>query len=207
MHWPDSVVPIEETMRAFDSLVQSGKVRYIGTSNDTARGTMKSLMVSKYEKLARFESIQNNFSLLNRRDLTEIGALCREEKISLLPYSPLAGGVLSGKYNQDINANGRFSDYVKSTNKRQRLMAARFMNDRTLASTQEYVKIAHDAGLHPVTMAIAWSKQFDFVASTIIGATTPEQLDASIAAMNVTLSSETLQKLDEVHAKILYPMG
>jgi aryl-alcohol dehydrogenase-like predicted oxidoreductase len=207
MHWPDSVVPIEETMRAFDALVQSGKVRYIGTSNDTARGTMKSLMVSKYEKLARFESIQNNFSLLNRRDLTEIGALCREEKISLLPYSPLAGGVLSGKYNQDINANGRFSDYVKSTNKRQRLMAARFMNDRTLASTQEYVKIAHDAGLHPVTMAIAWSKQFDFVASTIIGATTPEQLDASIAAMNVTLSSETLQKLDEVHAKILYPMG
>jgi aryl-alcohol dehydrogenase-like predicted oxidoreductase len=207
MHWPDSVVPIEETMRAFDALVQSGKVRYIGTSNDTARGTMKSLMVSKYEKLARFESIQNNFSLLNRRDLTEIGALCREEKISLLPYSPLAGGVLSGKYNQDINANGRFSDYVKSTNKRQRLMAARFMNDRTLASTQEYVKIAHDAGLHPVTMAIAWSKQFDFVASTIIGATTPEQLDASIAAMNVTLNSETLQKLDEVHAKILYPMG
>jgi aryl-alcohol dehydrogenase-like predicted oxidoreductase len=207
MHWPDTVVPIEESMRAFDALVQSGKVRYIGTSNDTARGTMKSLMVSKYEKLARFESIQNNFSLLNRRDLTEIGALCREEKISLLPYSPLAGGVLSGKYNQDINANGRFSDYVKSTNKRQRLMAARFMNDRTLASTQEYVKIAHDAGLHPVTMAIAWSKQFDFVASTIIGATTPEQLDTSLGAMDVTLSSEILKALDGVHAKILYPMG
>jgi len=207
MHWPDTVVPIEESMRAFDALVQSGKVRYIGTSNDTARGTMKSLMVSKYEKLARFESIQNNFSLLNRRDLTEIGALCREEKISLLPYSPLGGGVLSGKYNQDINAQGRFSDYVKSSNKRQRLMAARFMNDKTLASTQEYIRIAHEAGLNPVTMAIAWSKQFDFVASTIIGATTPEQLDDSLAAMNVTLNSEILQKLDEVHAKILYPMG
>jgi aryl-alcohol dehydrogenase-like predicted oxidoreductase len=207
MHWPDTIVPIEESMRAFDVLVQSGKVRYIGTSNDTARGTMKSLMVSKYEKLARFESIQNNFSLLNRRDLTEIGALCREEKISLLPYSPLGGGVLSGKYNQDINTGGRFSDYVKSTNKRQRLMAARFMNDRTLASTQEYIRIAHEAGLNPVTMAIAWSKQFDFVASTIIGATIPEQLDASLAAMNVTLDRETLQKLDEVHAKILYPMG
>ena len=207
MHWPDTVVPIEESMRAFDSLVQSGKVRYIGTSNDTARGTMKSLMVSKYEKLARFESIQNNFSLLNSRDLTEIGALCREEKVSLLPYSPLGGGVLSGKYNQDINAQGRFSDYVKSSNKRQRLMAARFMNDKTLASTQEYIRIAHEAGLNPVTMAIAWSKQFDFVASTIIGATTPEQLDASLAAMNVTLDRETLQKLDEVHAKILYPMG
>ncbi|MGZ5208854.1 MAG: aldo/keto reductase [Sulfuricurvum sp.] len=207
MHWPDTIVPIEESLRAFDALVQSGKVRYIGTSNDTARGTMKSLMVSKYEKLARFESIQNNFSLLNRRDLTEIGALCREEKISLLPYSPLGGGVLSGKYNQSIVAQGRFSDYVNSTNQRQRLMAARFLNDRTLASTQEYLRIAHEAGMDIVTMAIAWSKQFDFVASTIIGATTPQQLDASLAAMNVTLSPEINHALDAVHAKILYPMG
>ncbi|MGZ8547729.1 MAG: aldo/keto reductase [Sulfuricurvum sp.] len=207
MHWPDTIVPIEESLRAFDALVQSGKVRYIGTSNDTARGTMKSLMASKYEKLARFESIQNNFSLLNRRDLTEIGALCREEKISLLPYSPLGGGVLSGKYNQSIVAQGRFSDYVNSTNQRQRLMAARFLNDRTLASTQEYLRIAHEAGMDIVTMAIAWSKQFDFVASTIIGATTPQQLDASLAAMNVTLSPEINHALDAVHAKILYPMG
>jgi aryl-alcohol dehydrogenase-like predicted oxidoreductase len=207
MHWPDSIVPIEETMRVMDTLVQSGKVRYIGTSNDTARGTMKSLMVSKYEKLARFESIQNNFSLLNRRDLTEIGALCREEKISLLPYSPLGGGVLSGKYNQARCSQGRFSDYVNSTNKRQRLMAARFLNDKTLASTQEYLRIAAVHGLDPVTMAIAWSKQFDFVASTIIGATTPEQLDASLAAMDVTLNAEILKDLDAVHAKILYPMG
>lgn len=207
MHWPDTVVPIEESMRAFDALVQSGKVRYIGTSNDTARGTMKSLMVSKYEKLARFESIQNNFSLLNRRDLTEISHLCREEKISLLPYSPLAGGVLSGKYNQDPNTQGRFSDYLKSPNQRQRVMAARFMNDKTLASTQEYLRIAHEAGLNPVTMAIAWSKQFDFVASTIIGATSAQQLDATLGAMELILPDELLQKLDAVHAKILYPMG
>lgn len=207
MHWPDTIVPIEESMRAFDALVQSGKVRYIGTSNDSARGTMKSLMVSKYEKLARFESIQNNFSLLNRRDLTEIASLCREEKISLLPYSPLAGGVLSGKYNQGSVKEGRFSEYVKSPNARQRVMAARFLNDKTLASTQEYLRIAHEAQLHPVTMAIAWSKQFDFVASTIIGATTSEQLDASLGAMNITLHGDVLNALDAVHAKILYPMG
>ena len=207
MHWPDTIVPIEETLRAMDSLVQSGKVRYIGTSNDTARGTMKSLMASKYEKLSRFESIQNNFSLLNRRDLTEIGALCREEKISLLPYSPLGGGVLSGKYNQATSSQGRFSDYINSSNKRQRLMAERFLNDKTLASTQEYLRIAAVHGIDPVTLAIAWSKQFDFVASTIIGATTPEQLDASLAAMDVTLNAEILKDLDAVHAKILYPMG
>ncbi len=207
MHWPDTIVPIEESLRAFDALVQSGKVRYIGTSNDTAHGTMKAIMTSKYEKLARFESIQNNFSLLNRRDLDGINVLCKSENISLLPYSPLGGGVLSGKYNQASHVHGRFSDYVNSTNKRQRLMAARFLNDKTLASTQEYLRIAHEAQMDIVTMAIAWSKQFDFVASTIIGATTLQQLDASLAAMNVTLSPEILQALDHVHAKILYPMG
>ena len=207
MHWPDTVVPIEESLRAFDALVQSGKVRYIGTSNDTASGVMKATMTSKYEKLARFESVQNNFSLLNRRDLDSVSAVCKSENISLLPYSPLGGGVLSGKYNQSSHVHGRFSDYIQSTNKRQRLMAARFLNDKTLASTQEYLRIAHEAGMDPVTMAIAWSKQFDFVASTIIGATTPQQLDASLAAMDVTLSAEIVKDLDAVHAKILYPMG
>jgi aryl-alcohol dehydrogenase-like predicted oxidoreductase len=207
MHWPDTVVPIEESMEAFDRLVQSGKVRYIGTSNDTAYGTAKSLMVSKYEKLARFESIQNNFSLLNRRFLDELAVLARSEQVSLLPYSPLAGGVLSGKYNQNPEAKGRFSDYLKSPNKRQRLMAARFMNEKTLASTALYLEIAFEAGLDPVTLATAWSKQFDFVASTIIGATRPEQLDASLAAMELELGDDILAACDEVHHQILYPMG
>jgi len=207
MHWPDSVVPVEETLKAFDRLVQSGKVRYIGTSNDTAYGTTKALMTSEFKGYARFESIQNNFSLLNRRFLDELGILCKKEQISLLPYSPLAGGVLSGKYNQNPHAKGRFSDYVNSPDKRQRLMAQRFMNDRTLLSTQKYLKIAQEHGLHPVTMATAWSKQFDFVASTIIGATTPEQLDATLAAMDLTLSAEVLSACERVHSEILYPMG
>lgn len=207
MHWPDTVVPVEESLEAFDRLVQSGKVRYIGTSNDSAYMTAKALTVSKYEKLARFESIQNNFSLLNRRFLDELAALAERESISLLPYSPLAGGVLSGKYNQGMDVKGRFADYLRSPDKRQRLMAERFMNDKTLASSQQYLKIASDAGLDPVTMAIAWSKQFDFVASTIIGATSPDQLDASLAAMDLTLEEEILKACDNVHDKILYPMG
>ena len=207
MHWSDTVVPIEESMRAFDALVQSGKVRYIGTSNDTAYGTAKALMVSRYEKLARFESIQNNFSLLNRRFLDELSTLCQEERISLLPYSPLAGGVLSGKYNQSGEVKGRFASYMRSPNARQRLMAQRFINDKTLASTQEYLRIADEAGLHPVTLAIAWSKRFDFVASTIIGATHRDQLDASLLAMDMTLESDVLKACDAVHEKILYPMG
>jgi len=207
MHWPDTVVPIEESLEAFDRLVCSGKVRYIGTSNDTAYGATKALMTSQYKGYARFQSIQNNFSLLNRRDLDEIAIVCQKEQISLLPYSPLAGGVLSGKYNQAREAEGRFADYLRSPNARQRVMAERFMNDKTLASTQKYLKIAADAGIHPVTMAIAWSKQFDFVASTIVGATHSEQLDASLAAMDLTLSDDVLRACDRVHQEILYPMG
>ena len=207
MHWPDTLVPIEESLKAFDRLVQSGKVRYVGTSNDTAYGTTKALMTSQTKGYERFESIQNNFSLLNRRFLDELGVLCEKEQVSLLPYSPLGGGVLSGKYNQAQDAQGRFSDYINSSNKRQRLMAARFLNEKTLASTQKYLKIAADAGLDPVTMATAWSKQFSFVASTIIGATTPEQLDASLAAMDLELSDEVLRACDAVHEEILYPMG
>ncbi len=207
MHWPDTIIPIEESLEAFDRLVKAGKVRYIGTSNDTAYGTTKALMTSQYKGYARFESIQNNFSLLNRRFLDELSTLCQKEQISLLPYSPLGGGILSGKYNQAQEAQGRFTTYLKSQNQRQRLMAQRFMNDKTLASTQKYLKIAADAGLHPVTLATAWSKQFDFVASTIIGATDISQLDASLAAMNLTLSDEVLRACNRVHEEILYPMG
>ena len=207
MHWPDTVVPIEESLKAFDRLVQSGKVRYIGTSNDTAYGTTKALMTSAFKGYAAFESIQNNFSLLNRRFLDELAVLAQKEQISLLPYSPLAGGVLSGKYNEGLHEKGRFGDYINSPHQRQRVMAARFMNNKTLKSTQKYLKIASDFGLHPVTMAIAWSKQFDFVASTIIGATHAKQLDASLAAMDLTLSDEVLEACDQVHQEILYPMG
>ncbi len=207
MHWPDTVVPIEASLEAFDRLVQSGKVRYIGTSNDTAYGATKALMTSACKGYARFESIQNNFSLLNRRFLDELATVCEKEQISLLPYSPLAGGVLSGKYNQGGEVKGRFSDYLRAPDARQRLMAQRFLNDRTLASTQKYLKIAADFGLNPVTMAIAWSKQFDFVASTIIGATSTDQLDASLAAMDLKLSDEVIAACDRVHKEILYPMG
>jgi len=207
MHWPDSVVPREESMEAFDSLVRSGKVRYLGTSNDTAYGTTKSTMISKYHGYKRFESIQNNFSLLNRRFLDEMVEMCRLEKISLLPYSPMAGGVLTGKYNTRQEVAGRFSIYAKDADTRIQAMVARFVNGKTLASTARYLEIAAEAGLSPATMAVAWSKQFDFVASTIIGVTTLAQLDEAIDAIDLELSEDILRKCDEVHNDILYPMG
>lgn len=207
MHWPDTVVPKEESMEAFDKLVREGKVRYLGTSNDTAYGTTKANMLSAHNGWKRFESIQNNFSLLNRRFLDEMVQLCREEKISLLPYSPMGGGVLSGKYNRDSKAEGRFNRYRNSTDKRVRKIAERFLNEKTLASTAKYIEIAEGLGIAPATLAVAWSKQFDFVASTIVGANSCDQLKSSINALTLELSEETLVLCDQVHKEFLYPMG
>lgn len=208
VHWPDNVVPIEESMAALDRLVESGKVRYLGTSNENAYGLTKANTVADYEGYSRFQSIQNNFSLLNRRFLDELALVCQRENVSLLPYSPIGGGMLSGKYNQQsIPANSRFGEYLQLENPRQRAMADRFLNKGTLASTARYLEIAKEAGMSPVTLATAWSMNFDFVASTIIGARTADQLDESLAALYVTLSDEIMKQCDAVHKDILYPMG
>lgn len=208
MHWPDTIVPIEESLKAFDELVSEGKVRYIGTSNDTAYGLTKANETSKHNKLARFESIQNNFSLLNPRFLDELSTVCRNEKISLLPYSPIAGGVLSGKYNSGFYPEGaRFSIYMANKSKRVQAMANRFVNDKTIEATARYIKLAKEHNLNPVTLAVAWSKQHDFVASTIIGARELNQLDQSLDAIDIKLNNDILGKITEIQKDILYPMG
>lgn len=208
VHWPDTVVPIEESMEALDRLVQAGKVRYLGTSNENAYGLTKANTIAHYEGLAKFQSIQNNFSLLSRRFLDELAEVCRRETVSLLPYSPIGGGVLSGKYNQEeMPRNCRFGDYYYDENPRQQAMAKRFVNEATLASSAKYLEIAAEADMSPVTLATAWSMNFDFVASTIIGARTADQLVESLAALDVKLSDEVMQQCEEVHNQILYPMG
>jgi len=207
MHWPDTVVPIEESLRAFDELVKEGKVRYIGTSNDTAYGLTKANETSKHEKLARFESIQNNFSLNNPRFLDELAEVCRKENISLLPYSPIGGGVLSGKYNNFYPDGARFTSYIKNKNPRVQAMAYRFINDKTMISTKKYMELAKKYNTTPVTLAVAYSKHFDFVASTIIGATKISQLDDSLAAFDFKITPEILQEIEDIQKEILYPMG
>jgi aryl-alcohol dehydrogenase-like predicted oxidoreductase len=208
VHWPDTVVPIDASMEALNRLVEAGKVRYLGTSNENAYGLTKANTIADYEGLARFESIQNNFSLLNRRFLDELANVCRQENVSLLPYSPIGGGVLSGKYNSgEIPANSRFADYRNAPDVRQRAMADRFVNEATLASTARYITIAENAGMSPVTLATAWSMQHDFVASTIIGARTADQLGESLAALDVVLDAEVMRECDKVHEDYPYAMG
>ena len=141
-HWPDRGVPIDETLEALSSVVEAGKVRYVGCSNETAYGLTKSLGVSEAHGTARYETIQNNFSLLNRRFEDELANVCRRERVSLLPYSPIAGGVLSGKYQGGAFPEGaRFSRY-RANDQRGRIMTRRFINEKTLASTERFAKIA-----------------------------------------------------------------
>ncbi len=206
-HWPDHGTPYDEILLALDELVRSGKVRVIGCSNETTWGLTRSLAVSEQLGIARYETIQNNFSLNNRRFEDELAEACRQEQVSLIPYSPLAGGVLSGKYNDGARPDGaRFSRYLELGG-RQAVMAARFVNEKTLASTAKFGAIAAEAGMSPVTLATAWSKQHDFVASTIVGATRVEQLDDIFKAADVTLTDEVLKRIDQVSKEHLYPMG
>ena len=208
MHWPDMVVPIEESLKAFDELVKEGKVRYLGTSNDTAYGLTKANETSKRLGISRFESIQNNFSMNNPRFLDELSTVCKKESISLLPYSPIGGGMLSGKYNGPFYPEGaRFTAYMQNKNPRVQAMATRFVNEKTKQSTAQYMILAKELGISPVTLAVAWSKQFDFVASTIIGARLQSQLDESFAAMDLELSSQTMAKIAQIQKDIMYPMG
>jgi aryl-alcohol dehydrogenase-like predicted oxidoreductase len=206
-HWPDWDYPQEEIMLALDELVESGKVRILGCSNESTWGLTKSLWASDVQGLARYETIQNNFSLNNRRFEDELAQACRQESVSLIPYSPLGGGVLSGKYNDGAFPDGaRFSMYQNSPT-RQKAMLHRFVNDKTLESTRRYQEIAADLGMSVVTLAVAWSKQHDFVASTIVGATSPEQVPELLAAADVVLEPETLDRINAVSREILYPMG
>ncbi|MET0379014.1 MAG: aldo/keto reductase, partial [Spongiibacteraceae bacterium] len=205
-HWPDHSIPYEETLRALDELVAAGKVRIVGCSNETSWGLTKSLWQSELNGLVRYETIQNNFSLNNRRFEDELAQVCRKENISLIPYSPLGGGVLSGKYNDGFPEGARFSKY-QSDGSRQQSMVKRFINEKSIASTKRFMEIAAEIDMSVVTLATAWSKQHDFVASTIVGATSVGQLDDILAAADVVLSKETLKKIDAVSKEILYPMG
>jgi aryl-alcohol dehydrogenase-like predicted oxidoreductase len=206
-HWPDHGTACDETLETLDDLVRAGKVRVIGCSNETTWGLMRALHTSERRGVARYETIQNNFGLLNRRFEDELAQACRQEGVSLIPYSPIAGGVLSGKYNDGARPEGaRFTAYMDMTG-RQAAMARRFVNERTLAATARLAVIAREAGMSPVTLATAWSKGHDFVASTSVGVSREDQLDEIFAAADVKLGPDVLDAIKAVSREIPYPMG
>ena len=155
-HWPDHGTCYDETMDTLDELVREGVVLIVGCSNEDALGLMKSVATSERLGAVRYQTIQNNFSLNNRRFEDALSKVCMEEGVSLIPYSPIGGGVLSGKYNGGATPEGaRFSSYLKLGG-RQEAMAKRLVNEKSLAATERYMKIAVDAGISVVTLATAW---------------------------------------------------
>jgi aryl-alcohol dehydrogenase-like predicted oxidoreductase len=206
-HWPDSNVPIEATLEALDRLVEEGKVRAIGCSNQSAYGLVKSLWMSDRNGSARYETIQNNYGLLNRRFEDELAQVCRQEDVSLLPYSPIGGGVLSGKYQDGAWPEGaRFTRY-REHDPRTKVMTKRFLSDAALETTRRVHEIAAGCGIDPITFSVAWTLTKDFVGSTIIGVTHPDQLAVHLAAAEARIPDDAIAAVDALTREIRYPLG
>ncbi|RBW63893.1 NADP(H)-dependent aldo-keto reductase [Vibrionales bacterium C3R12] len=183
-------VTLIETLEALNDLVQAGKVRYIGVSNETPWGVMSLLKLAEKHNLPRIVSIQNPYNLLNRSFEVGLSEISHHEEVKLLAYSPLAFGCLSGKYlNGARPVDARCSLFERFV---------RYFTPQGIKATQAYVDIANKHGLDPAQMALAFVNQRPFVASNIIGATNLEQLKSNIDSLDVTLSTELLQELQEV---------
>lgn len=209
LHWPDRKtnffgelgyvhdahdvsVPLEETLGVLADLVRAGKVRHVGVSNETPWGLMRYLELAREKGWPRVVSIQNPYSLLNRTFEVGLAEIAIREDCGLLAYSPLAFGVLSGKYLDGARPPGArltlFPDYQ------------RYMGPRAERTVRAYVELARAHGLDPAQMAISYVASRPFVTSVIIGATTPEQLEADLKAVELSLSPDVLQGIEAIHA-------
>ena len=184
-------VPVEETLGVLGDMVRSGKIRHIGVCNETPWGLAEYLRVSAQKNLPRIVTIQNPYSLLNRT--FEIGAaeFAHRENVGLLAYSPLGFGVLSGKY---VNGARPENARLILFNRFQR-----YINEPGIRCTERYVALARDHGLEPAQVALAFVHSRPFVTSTIIGATSMEQLQTNIASASLTLSKDLLRSIEDIH--------
>ena len=189
MHFWDPNTPIEETLRALDDLVRAGKVRYIGASDTPAWKVAQGQVLAELRAWSPFAGLQIEYSLIERTVEGELVPMARELGLGITPWSPLRGGVLSGKYTRTnaASASPDRGDRVKS-----------FLTERNLTIIDELIRIAGEAGTTPAAVALAWVQSRPGVASTIIGARRLEQLDQNLAALDVTLSPAHLAALNTV---------
>ncbi len=192
--WEDN---IHQVLEALDGLIKQGKIKHIGLSNENAWGIMRFLEESKYNNLPRIVSIQNPYSLLNRQFETASAEICYREKVGLLAYSPLAFGVLSGKYLMgEKNPKARINLFPQY---------ARYSSEQSTKATRLYHEIAIKHGLNLTQLAQAFVNHQSFVTSSIIGATTMEQLKENVDAFRINLSEDILKEIDAVQAIIPDP--
>ncbi len=212
IHWPDRYVPmfgstsydislkhesepIAAQLEALAELVKSGKVRYIGLSNETPWGVSEFTRCAKEMGLPTVASIQNAYHLMNRTFETGLAEVCHHENVGLLAYSPLAFGHLSGKYVADAQAHGRINLFSN--------FGQRYNKINVPAATKEYVHIAQEAGISPAHMALAFVRSRWFTRSVILGATSLAQLKENLDSAEIQLSAEILEQIESVHKR--YP--
>ncbi len=187
----EDFVPPEETLRALEGLVTSGKVRFLGLSNESPWGVMRFLAAAEAQGLPRMQAIQNPYSLLNRSYEIGLAEISDRERIGLLAYSPLAGGSLTGKYLDGARPQGsRWTIDPRGS---------RYDNPHCAAAIRRYGALARDHGLDPGQMALAYVNSRPFLTATIIGATTEAQLLSNLASANVTLPEAVLAGIEAIH--------
>ncbi len=179
-----------EVLAALGDLVQEGKIRHVGLSNETTWGIAQWLRLADQNALPRMASVQNEYSLLRRIFDHDMAELSHHEQVGLLAYSPLAGGLLTGKYFNDATPEGSRRHYQKGFWR---------LNEHSDRAAHQYHALAARHGLDPVQMAIAFCRSRPFMTSTIIGATSTEQLRQVLGAIDLTLSPDVLADIDAVH--------
>ncbi|WP_447593738.1 NADP(H)-dependent aldo-keto reductase [Aquipseudomonas campi] len=190
-HQEQDFTPLQETLDVLAEQIRAGKIRHIGLSNETPWGTMKFLQLADSLGLPRMVSIQNPYNLLNRSFEVGLAEVAIREQCGLLAYSPLAFGMLSGKYDNGARpANGRITLFSRFT---------RYTNPQSQAACARYVALARTHGLDPAQMALAYVTAQPFVTSNIIGATSLEQLECNLGSAELNLSDEVLEGIEAIH--------
>jgi aryl-alcohol dehydrogenase (NADP+) len=194
-HHPDDDTPIDETLRAFDDVVRAGKARHVGCSNYPAWQTAQALGRSDVLGLARFETVQPRYNLLFRQMERELFPLCADEGLAVIPYNPIAGGLLSGKHRRDAGptAGTRFTLGTAA-----RRYQERYWREREFDTVEALRGLAAEAGMSLVQLAVTWVLANPVVTAPIIGASRPEQLDDLLAAAGKTLDPALRARLDEL---------
>jgi 1-deoxyxylulose-5-phosphate synthase len=195
LHGPDPGTPIDETLAALDDLVRTGKVRYVGCSNFLAYQVARALGRSEVQAVVRFDSVQPRYNLLFRQIERELVPLCAEEGVGIIPYNPIAGGLLSGKHNPSAPPpdGSRFTLGTAAD-----IYQSRYWHEQEFATVEELRKIAEREAISLVTLSVAWVLAHPAVTSPIIGASSPGQLDDSLAAADFVMSPALKAELDEL---------
>lgn len=216
IHWPDRIVnifgqqefkppenaetenaKIPETLEALENLRKDGKIRAYGVSNETPWGVMRYLSFAEKNGWEKVASIQNPYNLLNRTFESGLAEISYRESVGLLAYSPLAFGILTGKYLDGKKpALARLTLYSRFQ---------RYQTKNAVKATKEYVRLAGENALEPSQMALAFARTRPFMASVLLGATSVNQLETNLASVEIKLSEEVLQGIEEIHSRIPNP--